>query len=92
MHLVLNHRVKQVKSGFAAEAVGVKAIAHGLSPERARRNLERTVLSLFSPFERDGTLHNELQLAGVRGEDDGKGLSVTISEAPEVEQDDADGE
>ncbi len=81
MHVVLNHRVKQVKNGFAAEAIGVRVIAHGLSPEKARRNLERTVLSLFSPFDRDGTLQDELLAAGVQGEDDGEALTVTIGPA-----------
>lgn len=79
MRVILNHAIKPIKGGFCAESAG-KFVSHGRSPELARRALERTALAFLSPFERDGTLADELGLAGLQVEDDGAGLSVALVE------------
>ena len=80
MRVVLKHHIKPIKSGFAAECSAPRLVAHGLTPEMARRNLERVALSLFAPFERDGTLEDEMRFAGVAAEDDGGELSVEVTD------------
>jgi hypothetical protein len=37
-------------------------------------------LSLLRPFERDGTLSEELEIAGVEARDDSDGLTVVVEE------------
>jgi hypothetical protein len=80
MKIIIKQETNQIKGGWAARAVGTTAVAFGPSPALARRGLERTVLNLFRPFERDGTLADELTIAGITAEDDGGDLNVVFDE------------
>lgn len=76
---MLNQIVNPIKNGFSARAVELGVVGHGLSAEMASRNLERVAVSLLAPFERDGTLRDELRLAGIEPEEDGPGLTVVVA-------------
>jgi len=76
MQIILKHDVNPVKGGFAARSAKLGLVAHGRSPDVARRNLERVVLLYLRPFERQGTLERELELMELRTEDDGAELTV----------------
>jgi len=76
MQIILKHDVNPIKNGFAAHGVKLGLVAHGHSPDVARRNLERVVLLYLRPFERQGTLKRELELMGLQTEDDGAELTV----------------
>ena len=76
MHITLNPEVNKVKNGFAAQIPRLRIAAHGHSPELAARNLERTVLLYLRPFERAGTLQQELEAAGLEAHGDGGDLTV----------------
>lgn len=65
MHLTLKPDVNRVKNGFSARIPSLRIAVHGHSPELAARNLERTVLLYLKPFERSGTLKQELEAAGL---------------------------
>ena len=78
MNVVLNQSMKPIPAGFAAQGIELKVVAHGRTEEMARRNLERVTLSLLRPFERDGTLRDELRLAGIEIENDGLALTVLV--------------
>jgi len=71
MLIVLKHRLNHVKNGFAASSPELGIAAHGHSPEAARDNLEHSALLFLRPFERQGTLREELTKLGmeVQGED-----------------------
>ena len=60
MKLVLKPSLNRIKNGFCASSPELRIAAHGFSPETARINLERTALLLLKPFERQGSLHEEL--------------------------------
>jgi hypothetical protein len=76
--VILNHDVNRIKNGFAARSRELGLSAHGQSPDLARRNLERLVQLYLQPFEREGTLGQEVRQAGLQADDDGPGLKVTV--------------
>lgn len=78
MHIVLKHNLYQVKNGVAAHSPELGLTAHGYSPEVAQRNLERTALLFFKPFERQGKLKEEIRLLGIKIKDDGADLKVEV--------------
>ena len=78
MKIVLKHRITPIKNGYRAENEQLRGVAHGLYPEMARRNLQQVALHLFSPFERSGTLRDEIGLAGLEANDDGYGRTVEV--------------
>lgn len=80
MQVVLKHNIYRVKNGYAAHSPELGLTAHGYSPEVARRNLERTGLLFFRPFERQGKLEKEIQLLGLRIEGDGEELVVSTDD------------
>lgn len=80
MVIILKQELYQIKAGFAARSSELGLVAHGSSPELARRNLERTALLFLRPFERQGRLKEELQILGVRTEDDGQELIIVSRE------------
>jgi hypothetical protein len=77
MLVVLNHDVNRVKNGVAARSRDLGLSAHGQSPELARRNLERLVLLYLRPFQREGTLDQEIARAGLQADNEEPGLRVT---------------
>ncbi len=78
MRIILKHEIYPIKDGFAAHSPELGLTAHGQSPEVAKRNLERTAFLFFKPFERQGTLTQEVQLLGVNTKEDGLDLAVTV--------------
>jgi len=80
MLVVLNHHVNRVIYGFAARASDLGLSAHGPSPDLARRNLERLVELYLQPFQREGTLNEEIQRAGLQVDDDGPSLRVAVAD------------
>lgn len=78
MHLVLNHEVNPVHSGYIATVEHPRLAARGLTPDGARRNLHKLAMSFFGSFERAGTLADEVSLAGLTAEDDEKALTIEI--------------
>lgn len=79
MRVVLKRDLYRVKNGFAAHSRELRLVADGYSPEVAIANLERTALLFLRPFERQGTLKEELQSLGVRAEDDGLDLTIATT-------------
>lgn len=67
MRIVLKPKVNRMKNGFAARSLSLAITAHGVSPEIAARNLEHAVLLYLRPFQRQGTLAEELEAAGLEG-------------------------
>ena len=76
MRITFKHDVNRVKNGFAARIPNLRLTAHGHSPELATRNLERTLLLYLRPFERQGTLSQELRAAGLDAQDTEAELTV----------------
>ena len=65
MSLELKRERYQVKEGWAARCAALRVVAHGASPALADRNLERVVRLFLAPFERKGTLREEVQALGL---------------------------
>ena len=80
MQIVLKHNIYPIKNGFAAHSPELGLTAHGYSPEVARQNLERITLLFLKPFDRQGTLKEEIQLLGVNSEGNGTKLAVVATE------------
>lgn len=78
MRVVLKHELNRAKNGYLATAPAVRLTAFGVSPEMARLNLERTVLLMLKPFDRQGVLEAELDSVSVEILRDGEGLSVAV--------------
>ena len=77
MRIVLKPEVKRIKNGYSATSLEFRIAAHGFSPEAAKMNLERSAQIFLSPFLRQGTLEEEVKLAGVQAERPGEeGLTV----------------
>lgn len=76
MLIVLKHSVYPVKNGYAAHSPEIGLTAHGYSVEVARHNLERVALMFLRPFEREGRLHEEIGVLGLKVEDDGADITV----------------
>jgi hypothetical protein len=76
VHVVLKHQVNRVKNGYAARSPLLGLSAHGPTPDLAARNLERLVGLYLRPFERQGTLREEIQLAGLSAEESEGELTV----------------
>lgn len=79
MHVVLKQQLKRVKNGYAARSPLLGLSAHGPTPELAARNLERLVSLYLRPFERQGTLGDEIQRAGLRAEGPEGELTVEVT-------------
>ena len=77
MLVVLNHDVNHVSNGCDARSWDLGLSAHQKSPELARRNLERLVLSYLQHFQREGTLDQEIARAGLQADNEEPGLRVT---------------
>jgi hypothetical protein len=80
MKVVLKHDVNRIKNGFAARSPQLKVVAHGHSPEIARRNLERLVFLYLSPFQRRGILKEELEKARLEAEGTESDLTVVTAD------------
>ena len=76
MQVVLKHEVNRAKNGYCASAYGLGLAAYGISPEVAKQNLERTILLLLQPFQRQGVLEQELASIPVEIVEDDAELSV----------------
>ena len=62
---VIKHHLNRVKNGIAARSPELGLTAHGLTEELARRNLEHLVLPFLRPFERQGTLEEQIRTLGL---------------------------
>ncbi len=80
MLVVLKHDVYRIKNGFAARSPQLGLTAHGASPDMARRNLERTVLLLLKPLERQGSLEKELHRSGLQVTEGTEELTVAVAD------------
>ena len=76
MQIVLKHEVYRIKNGYAAHSPELRVTAHGYSPEVARKNLERIGLLFLRPFERQGTLGEEVKSLQLRVNGDEGELTV----------------
>lgn len=65
MTLVLYRTVDRVRDGYRSRCPGLGLAAHGYSPEAADKNLERVVRLFLAPFQREGTLQDELAAVGL---------------------------
>ena len=65
MRVVLKPDVKRIRNGYSATSSEFRIAAHGFSAEAAKMNLERAAQTFLAPFLRQGTLEEELELAGV---------------------------
>ena len=79
MKVVIKHEMNRIKNGYSARSVALGLTAHGFSEEVARRNLERMVRFLLTPFERSNTLEGELQKMGLDVYNDGDGLTISLA-------------
>lgn len=61
----LYREVNQIRSGWYARSAFWGLAAHGYSPEVADKNLERVIRQFFAPFQREGTLGEEMQALGL---------------------------
>lgn len=79
MQVVLKHEIKRVKNGFCARSPELGLSAHGFDKEVARLNLQSAIRLLLAPFERHGSLFEEISRSGVRvTEADQKGITVIL--------------
>lgn len=82
MDIVLKQDVYQVKNGVASSIPELGLAAHGRSPELAEENLKRIVVCFLRPFEREGTLEDEIRILkekGIKVVKNGSGLNVIIT-------------
>lgn len=78
MAVKLNRELKPIKAGWSSHAAALGLTAHGVSKEVADRNLERTVQRFLSPFQRDGTLQQEIMALSLEIEGDEDELEVIL--------------
>lgn len=80
MRIVLKHETYQVRSGWAARSPEVGMAAHGRNEDMARSNLAYTVRLFLAPFQREGTLEQEVQRMGLQViSDASKAVTVELS-------------
>jgi hypothetical protein len=80
VRVILKPEVYRIRNGFAARSPELGLAAHGASPEIARRNLERTVLYLLKPLEREGCLETELRRSGLEVDEGPEELTVAVAD------------
>jgi hypothetical protein len=68
---MLKHELNRAKNGYIARSAELGLSAYGASPEMARRNLERTAGCFLRPFERQGSLDQEIAAARLNSQPDG---------------------
>lgn len=79
MLIELKHTMYPVKNGFAAHSPELGLTAHGYSPQVAKENLERIALLFLRPFERQGSLKEEIHILGLEvGADEGE-LAIRVT-------------
>jgi hypothetical protein len=78
MKVILKHDVNRIRNGFAARSPQLGLVAHGHSPDVARRNVERTILHFLRPLERQGGLERELRDVGLEVTEENEELTVTV--------------
>lgn len=76
MRVVIKHQLNRVKNGIAARSPELGFVAHGLTEELARRNLEHLIVLFLRPFEREGMLQDEVRKLGLQIEESETGLAV----------------
>lgn len=69
---------KRIKNGWSAESPVLGVAAHGYSPEVADENLSRVARLFLAPFERQGTLTEEVTALGLHVTEDGEGLKIVL--------------
>jgi hypothetical protein len=62
--LELYREQNSVKGGWSSRCVTLGLAAHGSSPDVADKNLERVVRLFLAPFQRGGTLQDEVRALG----------------------------
>lgn len=80
MQVVLKPVVNQTKNGYLARSPELRLAAYGSTLDLATKNLERLTLLYLRPFERAGSLVDEVSAAGLRVEKSDQGLSVRLGE------------
>ena len=78
MVLELYREQYQVKSGWASQCVPLGLTAHGPNPEVADKNLERSVRLFLAPFQRDGTLQDEIHALGLSSVDASDDVQIIL--------------
>ncbi len=81
MQIILKQKQYQIKNGYAMNSPELGLAAHGHSLESARCNLEKLVISMLKPFQRDGKLEEEIHILkrkGIQIKGDGSEIEVLI--------------
>jgi hypothetical protein len=78
MLIKLYREVNPIKNGWCARSPVLKLAAHGYSQEVADKNLERTVRLFLAPFQREGTLQEELHAVGLELVEDGNVREIAV--------------
>jgi len=78
MEVIIKHELKRIKNGWSARATDLGLTSHGHSEELAQRNLERGVRLFLSPFERVGSLKEELKRMKLTVLGDGEDIVVRL--------------
>lgn len=78
MQIILKQDVNPAKNGYLVRSPQLRVAAYGSTLELARSNLERLAVLYLRPFERDGCLGREVELAGLNAETDDQVLVVRL--------------
>lgn len=78
MTIALHRELKPIKAGWQSGSPLLRLTAHGHTQEEADRNLERGVRLFLRPFQRTGTLEQELDALGLKSEGDANDLQIVL--------------
>ena len=70
MLVMLKHDLNRAKNGYMARSLELGLSAYGATPEMALRNLEHTANCFLRPFERQGSLREEIAAARLETDPD----------------------
>lgn len=76
MRVIIKHDLNRVKNGIAARSPQLGLVAHGLTEDLARRNLEHLIVLFLRPFEREGSLEDKIRSLGLLVEESDTDLTV----------------
>jgi hypothetical protein len=78
MQVVLKRTVNHAKNGYLVRSPELRLTAYGSSVELASLNMERLALQFLRPFERSGSLADELAAARLNTQPEADDLAVTL--------------
>ena len=79
MDITLHRELKPIKNGWSSRSPELGLAAHGHSAEVADKNLQRAARLFLTPFQREGTLLDQVAALGLQVQGDQGCLDVTLA-------------